>query len=261
MSSAYRAVYAIHVKQSLAQPVRVVANVVTSAIRLVFLFAIYSYVYTHVTTTPYPFEAALASAAMYNVLLSMSLRKVFDVINSDIKSGAFETSLLRPMHYLYSVAFAKLGTMSVQTTITCAVIVPLFFLFSHTAPHMTVAGAVWGVSLVVGGTILSGALYSIIALPALWINDAEPFYYIVDKSILIFGGSYVPVALFPQWLKVISEYSPFGGAMFGTRMFDPHFLEYAPRLFLTQAVWIAVLMLCAALIFRWAMRHVSINGG
>lgn len=260
-SSGYIATYRIHVKQALAQPMRIFAQVCISAIRVFFLFVIYLYVYSHTDAVAYPLPAALASVAMYNVLLALSLRRVFDVITTDVRSGAFEVSLLRPIQYLGSVLAAKLGTTVVLATITIALFVPLYFVFSPTIPDMSIAAVGWGLLLVAGGVALSGILYSLIALPVLWINDAEPFYYIVDKTILVLGGSYVPVALFPGWLKALSEYSPFGGAMFGTRMFDPQFLEYAPRLFVLQVTWIVVLTVFAAFLFSYARRYVSINGG
>jgi ABC-2 type transport system permease protein len=258
---AYSAVFRIHTKQALAQPSRVVAQAFMFATRMFFLFVVYSYVYTYVTHSTYPLESALASVLMYNLLLALSLRRVFDVISSDIKTGAFETALLRPMNYLLSVCVAKAGTSIVQAVATAVLLVPLYIFFSPALPHITYLHVVWGVLAVIGGVLVSGALYSLIALPALWINDAEPFYYIVDKTILVLGGSYVPVALFPAWLKAVSEYSPFGSAMFGTRMFDPMFLAEAPRLILTQFVWIGVLTCCVILVFRYALRSVSINGG
>jgi ABC-type uncharacterized transport system permease subunit len=99
------------------------------------------------------------------------------------------------------------------------------------------------------------------ALPVLWIDDAAPFYWIIDKSILIFGGSYVPLALLPKTFQTFANLTPFGAPMFATQMFYPNFSEQWLSLFAVQIFWIGVLFLVISFVFSRAQLKLSINGG
>lgn len=259
----YTAIFSQSVKQSLHVPVGIVANAAITTVRLFFLFVIYTYTYSHVGgAVAIPLSTALAALALYNILLMLNLRRVFDVITKDIKSGMFEVSYLRPMSYLLGAAAARLGLTITIASTTAPVALVLFIIFSPELPQTLGYGMfAWGIVLAVLGVALSGFMYTLIALPALWINDAEPFYYILDKVILILGGAYVPVILFPGWLQAVAEYTPFGAVMAGTRMFDPDFLAAAPLYALIQVFWILVFYGAVTITMYAARKHIAINGG
>lgn len=259
----YFAVYQLNVRRALAEPLRAFAHALLFGVRLFFLFIIYSYTYAYTGAgSVMPLASVLGALAIYNVLLASNLRLVFSIISKDIKSGHFEVSLLRPINYLVAASVGRFGHVITLTAATGCTALICFALFSPSLPPtLGIAMAAWGLLLALLGIALSGALYTLIALPALWINDAEPFYYITDKTILILGGAYVPVFLFPDWLKAISEYSPFGAVMAATRVFDADFLTYAPQYALTQLVWLILLTGAVFCVFRLARRHIAINGG
>ena len=60
------------------------------------------------------------------------------------------------------------------------------------------------------GQILGLLIYGIIGLMAFFIQDIRPIHWIVDKFVMILGGSYLPISMFPNFMKIIAYVSPFG---------------------------------------------------
>lgn len=257
----YWANFAIHLKQAMYVPVRPVAQAIISGSRLFFLFLAYTYAYQFVGSPGIPLESALAALAMYNLLLPLNLRGVFGIITDNIESGQFEVKLLHPWNFLVAVAVGRFGYASTLVASNVVVAVVLYGLFSPGLPQFSFLALGYGLAVLALGVVLSGLLYTLIALPALWINDAEPLYYILDKSMLILGGAYVPVALYPDWLRAIADYTPMGASVFGSRIFDAGFVSAAPAYLAVQALWIVVTWGAVTYVFWLAKRHMTVNGG
>jgi len=83
----------------------------------------------------------------------------------------------------------------------------------------------------------------------------------LDKSVLVLGGAYVPLALLPQSFQAFATITPFGAPMFATQMFNPNFLDKWPLLFGVQVVWLLIGFFLIAGIFAKAKANLSINGG
>lgn len=58
---------------------------------------------------------------------------------------------------------------------------------------------------------------------------------------MLLGGAYVPVLLFPNWLKTLSVWLPFGGFTYAAQAFHASFEMRWSILMTSQLVWIAIL--------------------
>lgn len=112
-----------------------------------------------------------------------------------------------------------------------------------------------------GGVILSLILYGIVGPLAFWIEDINPVFWIVDKAVMILGGSYLPVALFPLIMYKIALYSPFGASQFLTHSVYESWQGNWYKLFSIQFFWILILGFTLYLLFKGARKKVSVNGG
>jgi len=111
------------------------------------------------------------------------------------------------------------------------------------------------------GSILSLLLFSIIGLLAFWVEDINPIFWTVDKAVMILGGSYLPVALFPNSIYNIALYSPFGATQFITHtVYKTWQAEWFLKIGI-QAFWIIVLGVVVYFLFQKAKQRVSVNGG
>ena len=78
---------------------------------------------------------------------------------------------------------------------------------------------------------------------------------------MILGGSYLPVSMFPNFMKVIAYISPFGAINFATStVYSSWNNEFIIRIIL-QIVWIIILGIILAFIFNKAKKKINVNGG
>ncbi len=206
--------------------------------------------------------AVLWSLSMYSIYWGVGSRYIFRDISDDVKDGSIELRLVKPVHYLVWRVAHRLGRqipMFGQQILVNSVFLMLYIGFPDivVTPEwvMTVLG------LFIVGITISLALYVAVGLCAFWIDNPLPVMWIVEKFVMIIGGAFVPIALFPSVLKSVVEWSPFGAMLAFSQAFTPNFLEHAPRLFASQLLWLLVMYGLVAIMWHMALRRVAINGG
>ena len=255
--------YRLALTDSLQYPARTIAAVFTAGLRMVFIFTVYAYAYSYAgERIEMTLAAALASLATYQIINAISFRKVFYRILRDIQRGDLEVALIKPHSYIGRLLVEHVGFVSVNIVPSLLVAVLVVYVFVDMSTlTFGVHEALWWVVLALLGTAISGCMFVAASLPALWINDSEPFIFIIDKTVMLLGGSFLPVALMPGWLSSIALYSPFGAAMFATYGFNTGFLAQAPFLALAQLFWIIVLGAFAWWLFSVGVKKIAVNGG
>lgn len=207
-------------------------------------------------------DIAIWSIAIYHILLFTQFRGIFATISGEIRRGNLETQLNKPYDYLIYKFWEHLGKGLPNLIISLVTVIPLLYIFTGGLPSSLSFTTIYAaLSLIIGGTLVSAMLYILIVLPALWIDDAQPFFWIVDKAIMVLGGAYIPIALLPSSFQTFANLTPFGAPMFVTQMFNPNFIQNWFPLFAVQAFWIIILLLAISIVFNKAQLKLSINGG
>jgi ABC-2 type transport system permease protein len=180
----------------------------------------------------------------------------------DVQSGNIEVFINKPISYLFYKIWWTFG-LGFYNFIFIGIVGFLFMFLILGIPYSMTIGIFIPTLIIefVLTTILTFIIYSIVGLLAFWIEDVNPVFWIVDKFVMILGGSYLPVALFPDFLYKISVYSPFGASMFVSHMvYDSWKLEYLKFMGI-QIVWIISLSVFMIFIFKKASKKLSVNGG
>ena len=115
--------------------------------------------------------------------------------------------------------------------------------------------------VIILGSILSLLVYAIVGLLSFQIEDINPVFWIVDKAVMILGGSYLPVALFPPLMYKLALYSPFGASQFITHTVYESWQSSWYQLIGLQLFWVCLLGIIVYLMFARARLRVSVNGG
>jgi ABC-2 type transport system permease protein len=110
-------------------------------------------------------------------------------------------------------------------------------------------------------SVLTLLVYGIIGMFSFWIEDINPIFWIIDKFVMILGGSYLPVALFPPLMYKIAIYSPFGASMFISHIVYDSWKVVWLKFMGLQFFWIIVLGIIIFWLFRKAQKKLSVNGG
>lgn len=260
----YFSVFLVSVKEALYYPQKLQTTMILVPFRVFILLFVYNYAFSYLGSSINGINVHIAiwSIAVYHILLYAQFRNIFRTINQEIKLGSFETQLNKPYSYLFYKLWEQFGRGVLSFIISLVVVVPLLYIATNGLPQtFDSLRAIGALSLAIGGTLVSAALYIVTSLPALWFDDADPFYWIVDKAILILGGSYIPLALLPENFQLLARVTPFGAPMFATYMFNPNFTEEWLSLLIVQIAWIIVLYLVAVFLFSKAQQRLSINGG
>ncbi len=260
----YFSIVTIAIKDRAYHPGRLVVQTIAYFVRVGILIMLYAYAFRYAGGSMLGVDVATAAWSMsaYFVFLSLQMRGIFQNINEDVKSGAVEALLSKPISYLWYRGLFQFGSGFLNGVIS--LIAALLFLVPLVGlPSLSFDG-LWLVRFGVIaclGTILAGLIYTAVGLCAFWIENARPVYWIVDKSIMVLGGSYIPVALFPHHVRALAEYSPFGASMFVTHAFYQDFSEKWVILVIMQLTWVACTGVLVSYLYRRARRVVSINGG
>lgn len=253
----------IGVRTSAENKTNVIFSLLTAAVSILVLLGVYRIAMEKTgSIAGMTYVTAMWSLSMYNIHWAAGTRNLFKDITNDIKSGVVETRLVRPTHYLWTTISYRLGKhlpmFIIHTLFSFGL---LTFAIGFPAGYVS-----WGWIISVILTFLLGTtagifMYASVGLTAFWLQEAVPVMWIVDKAVMILGGSFVPIAFFPPLLRLISERSPFGAILAFSQAFAPDFLSRLPMIVASQCVWLVILGGGCVTIWHFALRRVTINGG
>src|SRR3989338_601845 len=251
----------ILVKDRLHYPDRLVLDTFTTLARCGVLLLLYAYVFKlrsgviNGTT----FQVAAWSMFFYFLFLNLRLRGIATLIMKDVQTGTVEVLFSKPISYLAHRMWWQVGSglySFLVIGIVAATILALLIGFSETM-QLAVFVPTFLLTAFLGCFLLL-LVYLLLGLLSFWIEDINPLFWIVDKSVMILGGSYLPVALFPPFLASLALYSPFGATQFVTHTVYGSWAEDWLTLVGFQIAWILGFgVLCLAL-FALSWRRVSV---
>ena len=251
-------------KDSIHYPSRMYANIFIVVSRMGILLALYAYVFklNGGVINGVTYIVVAWSMFFYFIFSNFNLRRISRLIMEDVRSGSVEIFLSKPISYLSYKIWWTLG-LGFYNFLFIG-----FLAFAILALMIGVPGSMMASTFIptlllefVLTTILTIIIYAIVGLFSFWVEDITPVFWIVDKFVMILGGSYLPVALFPSFLYKIAIYSPFGASMFISHIvYDTWKVDWLKLVFI-QIFWIIVLGLFLVWLFRKAKRSVSVNGG
>jgi ABC-2 type transport system permease protein len=128
-----------------------------------------------------------------------------------------------------------------------------------TQPVFYLLGAV---SMVLG-VVISAATVYLIAVAGFWLVETRGLQILYMLASGFLGGLYVPIALFPGWLRIMATATPFPSAM----MYPVDVLSglgsagYAAGLVLAQLAWLAGLAAVGQWLTRAGRRRLEVQGG
>lgn len=208
------------------------------------------------------FQFAAWSIFFYFAFLVLRLRDISQEIMQDIQTGNIEVLLGKPVAYLLYRMWWQIGS-GIYSFLVIAPVATIVLAMIMGMPATMTNGFFVSTLLLtfVLGAMLSLLIYAIVGLLSFWMEDTRPLHWLVDKAVMILGGSYLPVALFPDFMYRIALYSPFGASQFVTHTVYASWAAQWQRSIVVQIFWILVLGTVAYVMFEKAKRRVSVNGG
>lgn len=252
------------IKDCKQYPTRLIIDTVAILARCGVLLVLYWYVFklSGGVINNVTFVFAAWSIFFYFSFSLLRLRDVSRLMMLDIKSGNIEILFSKPISYLSYRMWWQVGSGLYSFFVITILAVSTLGLFIGIPYTMTLGIFIPTLILTfLFGMFLSLFLYTIVGLMAFWIEDVNPVYWIVDKIVMILGGSYLPIALFPNFLKNIALYTPFGASQFVTHSMYETWQTNWYELVSIQLFWTISLGLIIYFMFKKAKEKVSVNGG
>lgn len=193
--------------------------------------------------------------------VALSQPRLYQDIERDVRSGEIAYQLTRPTSYLGVRLSEAAGELLLSMAWLATVGVAMASMLQGGLPAQPIGllyAAVLGV--LAGGVLL--LCNALIGLLAFWLEDCSPLYWLWQKANFVLGGLFVPLALYPEWLRLIALWSPFSAFVSGP---GSMVLQADPKIF---ALLVLKLVACALLaqnalerVFVTAQRKLTINGG
>lgn len=191
--------------------------------------------------------------------ITLSVASIHLRLEDDIRFGLLEPHLLRPKPYLLQKIGEALGdTLGRLIGLGLAAIAMLaVFRPAVPPPEAFVFALVLGLL----GAVIGVLLFTLTGLAAFWVRRVLPPYLIMQKSIFILGGLFAPISLYPGWFYRAAEKTPFAANIFfpANQMLVPSARAFVEGL-AAQVLWIAILSLLIALVWRAGMRKILREG-
>jgi ABC-2 type transport system permease protein len=222
--------------------------------------ALYSGQETHAGVT-------LAQAVTYQ-LVNVIVVRLFSTwivwgANHRIRSGDIIFQITRPTYYGHILLFEYVGQAGTKLVTTS---LPMFgvacLLFRPTLPSSASVWLSFGVSLGLG-FLTAFYLDYILALIGFWTTELGGLFWAKESIIMILGGSYLPLWIYPPVLRQILAFLPFQGISYTpVAIFVSQIgLSQVPRAFVVQLVWLSILAAVSRRLYASAIKRLAVQGG
>ena len=198
-----------------------------------------------------------------NIIGMFYSERMCEQIGRKVANGSFALELIRPVNFIY------LGYMRMVGNIVANIImrgIPVILLFSPLIiinadmVHWEFIGLFAVVVML--GHFLYTILYALIGFMAFICFEVWTFQRLLRDTIRFLSGSFIPIALFPDWLEKVSRYMPF--RYLYSLPIQILLGETTDGVFASigiMVLWIAVLLGVLALLYRRAVNAFVVQGG
>ncbi len=193
--------------------------------------------------------------------IMMSSPRVTPLIDEDVRTGSIAVQLVRPLSYpLYRLA-SNFGEQVVRFVVTAFAAFAIAFLYAG-VPENFAFGLLCATLALPLAFVLDFLGYLLVGLGAFWFEDTTGLALIYSRLTMIAGGMLLPLEMFPEAFQVVLRNLPFAYIVNGpARLFIHPDASALWMVLVNQIVWIAILSLAAALVFRKALNRIALNGG
>lgn len=232
-------------------------------------FAVILFVFSQLWTSLLGQNGELAGFTRQQLVWYLTITEVITLggssllrqVEQDVKSGQIAYLLLRPLNYLlYQVSYYA---GEVLVTFTCNLAIgSLVALLLVGFPPLSAGSLLGALLLLLLGAATQSLLLLSIALLAFFVEECRPFYWIYSKLVFTVGGLFIPLDLYPKFLRVVARALPFQAVAYGpARMFVGGELTDFLPLAATALLWIAALGWLTSWEYRRGVKQVNVNGG
>jgi len=192
---------------------------------------------------------------------SLGGRKLCAKICNDVRTGNIAYNLNKPYSYVEYSLFNHLGLATVRFVLVGLLGMIMGLLFLKTFPSLTILEGFAVILSCLFATVINILLITAIGLISFFIEDANPFYWLYSKLILVIGTIF-PVEFFPQIMQPIIRYSPIYVVSYGpAKLFVDFNLPNFLTIISSQIIYLIISFAICHAIYNKGVKKINVNGG
>ena len=253
----------IFMKNQMQNRTNIILDIANMVARCFIVFLLYAYIFKIQggTINGVDYKTTMWSMFMYFCIMTLNLRHLDNSIMSDVKSGNVEMFMNRPRSYL-TLSFMRAVGQGLFSFVMISVIGAIIMIISIGVPSVNPVLFIPTLILtLVLGQILALFIYGLIGLLSFFIQDIRPLHWIVDKLIMVLGGSYLTISMFPKVMKIMAYASPFGAINFASSTVYDSWNTNCYKMIGMQIIWILVFGFILFFVYKKSKEKAMINGG
>ena len=193
--------------------------------------------------------------------MSLGGRKLCKKICDDVRSGNIAYNINKPYNYVEYSLSNHLGLVTIRYILVTILGMILGLLFLHSIPVQSIVQVIAVIISCFFATVINILLITSLGLISFFIEDANPFYWIYSKMILVVGTLF-PIEFFPQVLQPIIKYSPIYVVSYGpAKLFVDFSIGSFIGIMIAQIIYLIIGFSICHLIYNKGVRKLNVNGG
>ena len=182
-------------------------------------------------------------------------------ICNDVKAGNIAYTMNKPYNYIIYWLSSHLGACTIRGLLYAILGMITGFIFMGSFPDLNIFSILAVIITIILATVINILLIICIGLFSFFIEDANPFYWLYSKLILIVGVLF-PIEYFPKVVQPILNFTPVYVVSYGpAKLFVDFSLEKFISILIAQIIYILIAYFLCLLIYRKGVKRLNVNGG
>jgi ABC-2 type transport system permease protein len=261
--AAYVAIAAMVPKTLLAFGWSTWVRVFQSIIGMVVFVYFWRAIYAHTASIAgLSLEATLGYILLARIFQPLGYMDLVFEFGYNLTEGAIAYLLVRPLDLQLAYYAEDLATVATGLVRQVPVTLLAVLFFGLRFPADPVVWAVFILSAVIGRSVLF-CMDWILGCITFYTTEVWGLHTAVLGLTAFLSGGLVPLNMMPAWLRLIVQNTPFAQAIYVpiSLLSGVTPLSQAPRLLSIQVVWLIGMALLSRLVFRVAVRRLTVQGG
>lgn len=197
------------------------------------------------------------------IVLSLTKTDIGNVLAEKVRDGSIAIDFIRPVKLKYFLFFDDMGQSLFRTIFSVLPVCLVSILFlKFQAPGSLLDLALFIFSLL-NGIMIIYQIHYFFGLLAFWLESTWYISWYLGALLTLFGGTFVPLWFYPDFLYRLSKILPFRLVSFEpiSIYLGKLSLEASIRVIASQIIWMILFTLIEKLIWNRAQNKIFVQGG
>jgi len=188
-------------------------------------------------------------------------RKLCRKIADDVRGGNIAYNINKPYNYIGYCLSSHLATAFVKSIMYILLGMLTGFIFLGSFPKLNILSILAVLLTGIFATVISTLIIIFIGLFSFIIEDANPFYWLYSKFILVIGTIF-PIEYFPRVVQPILQFSPIYVVCYGpAKLFVNFTWTGFGSVILAQIIYIFIAWELCSLLYKKGVKNLNVNSG